>query len=144
MKESKKKSIELNIAIGIAAVLLISVMFTLISNKNSQKQPAAKKSIVKEKSPLAIESNFVEQEFEAMTQEAVKKEPEPDKETEEKSEIMLLKDLPLDSISTDQSMPQKKEPDKSKENQDTLEPSFNTQPSIEDVKKLKEKGLVIY
>jgi hypothetical protein len=57
---------------------------------------------------------------------------------EEEPEVTLLKDLPLDSLSEDQPLLREKE------NQETTEPLFKTQPTIENVKKLREKGLIIY
>ena len=137
MKERSKKNIELNIAIGIAAVLLLSVIFTFVGKKDRQK-PDTKEtnvSIIKEKTPNAAKLNFAEPEFEAMTREVTKKELEYIKEKKEEKgpEVILLKDLPLDSLSEDRALMQ-----------ETAQPLFKTQPTIENVKKLKEKGLIIY
>jgi hypothetical protein len=137
MKERSKKNIELNIAIGIAAVLLLSVIFTFVGKKDRQK-PDTKEtnvSIIKEKTLDAAKLDFAEPEFEAMTREVTKKELEyiKEKKDEKEPEVILLKDLPLDSLSEDP-VPL----------QETAEPLFKTQPTIENVKKLKEKGLIIY
>ena len=148
MSENKKKNIELNIAIGLAVLLLIAVVVIFTKNTSREERPSAVKETqapAQKKEPVAIKSQFSELEADRSWEEPISEisenisdykegfEPE-----EEIPEIMSLQDLPLDSIQPDEKIPRKQGP------QETLEPSFNTQPSVEDVKKLQQKGLIIY
>lgn len=148
MSENKKKNIELNIAIGLAALLLIAVVVIFTKNTSREERPSAEKETqapVQKKEPVAIKSQFFELEADRSWEEPIseisenisghKKDFEPE---EEIPEIMSLQDLPLDSIQPDGKTPQKQE------SQETWKPSFSTQPSVEDVKKLQQKGLIIY
>ncbi|MFH1854587.1 MAG: hypothetical protein ABH815_04670 [Candidatus Omnitrophota bacterium] len=152
MDKNKKKNIELNAAIGIAVILLVTVVFIFARNSGRQENTlplAEKKGLSPKQENLTIlKSQFTESEFEATAPEAIKekikaaeKEPRPEKEI---PELMSLDDIPLDSIQPGVDASQKQKLQETTGVEETWEPSFNTQPSVEDIKKLQKKGLVIY
>lgn len=144
MSEDKKKNIELNIAIGLAIALFVTVSLIFMKNTKQQEKPSTtemKSPLPQQENPLILESQFTEEgpketAIEITEGETNKIMEEKSGSEEEKQEIILLKDLPLDSIPPGS--------DKTMEDEETLEPSAAVQPSIEDIKKLKQKGLIIY
>ncbi|MBU3911213.1 MAG: hypothetical protein KKD90_01360 [Candidatus Omnitrophica bacterium] len=148
MSENKKKNIELNIAIGLAVLLLIAVVVIFTKNTSREERTSAEKEIqapAQKKEPTAFKPQFSEFESDRSWEEPISEisenisdHKEDLEQEEEMPEIMSLQDLPLDSIQPGEKIPQKQG------SQETLEPSFSTQPSVEDVKKLQQKGLIIY
>ncbi|MBU1007398.1 MAG: hypothetical protein KKH08_07430 [Candidatus Omnitrophica bacterium] len=135
-----KKNIALNIWIALAVILLLTVIF-IFSNRTSEKPQALKEVTAVNKtsvtktaipSPKPYDANYDYAEQEKALPEEI---AEPEKEDSYEEEVMLLKDLDLDSIAKE------KRPPESPEEQKT---QLKTQPSIEDMKRLQQKNIIIY
>ncbi|MBU4589881.1 MAG: hypothetical protein KKG01_03050 [Candidatus Omnitrophica bacterium] len=150
-----RKNLELNAAIALAAILLVVLMVVFIrvghEKTSAIKELETEKEKILSKKDLDLprikaieEPGFFEEE--AVLEEPVMPGPEieePDEETEEaEGEVSFLKDLPIESISEEE-MPDEKTPGGALEATGTR-PTLETQPSLEDMKMLKQKGLIIY
>ena len=152
MNKQKIKNIELNIAIFLAIVLLITIA-VIFSKGNKKKIETIKASEVKKEQTVLkprpvrpaieeIKDDYIEKQ-EVVAGEAVAGKVVAGKVVEEEKEkpyeeIMLLKDLPLDLTAEEQKA--------LKETEETQErkTSLNIQPSYEEMKAIQQKNLVLY
>lgn len=151
MSKDKKNNIELNIAIGLAVLVLISVVFIFTKNAGHKETPSSEKEVqssAQKKESMLLKSRLPEFEPEEYKQEPIREKPKDIEEDfepkEETQEIMSLKDIPLDFISPGQETPEKQRSGEAEEAGKSLGPSRNIQPSVEDVRTLQQKGLIIY
>lgn len=142
MNKQKIKNIELNIAIFLTIVLLITIAVIFLKDNKKKietiKAPEVKKAqtVLKPRIPRPaieeIKDDYIEKR-ETVAGEVVEEEKEKPYE-----EIMLLKDLPLDLTAEEQKALEETEETKERKS------SLNTQPSYEDMKILQQKNLIIY
>jgi|GEM_PF-7062861 len=142
---NKKRESLLNIALGIAMLFLIIVVliFTNINKpikkleKNNappiireQKLPEQKPITFNKEWPIENESEEISKPTKPIKEEAV--------EEKEKFEITDLKDIPFNEIQKQSDLSD------STKDYDTEDTSLRIRPSAEEIKKLSEKGLIIY
>ena len=141
----KKKISEINIAIGLAILLLITLL--IISIKTCSYKPLMVKTTISEKekaaSPFPQNKVFKGTDFtaEQPSLPIIREKKKPEKLEEESTdtqykEILLLQDLPINTAPSDQKI----------QSEDADEPgqTYNITPSAEDMKALKQqKGLII-
>ena len=137
MDKNKKKNIELNVAIAVALILLVSVMiiFRNTKEKKASPMPEEKESISKSKTMLPSKTKDVE-ELDFLKKEKPLSEQPVEPEQKAYEEIMVPRDLPLDSI------PEETRDKIIEESKETT--TLKTQPSYEDMKALQKKNLIIY
>ena len=141
MDKENKKRIELNVAIGLAVMLLIVI--SIIALKSGQKPVSLKEiGLEKEKKPVsglqAALPGFKEMEEKDLS---LKKdtpiEEEAARETEESlEEVTLLKDLPEDLSVPDEVTTEEDMEEETK--------TLKVQPSSEDIKEIKKRGFIIH
>lgn len=147
MNKQKIKNIELNIAIFLAIVLLITIA-VIFSKGNKKKIETIKASEVKKEQTVLkprpvrpaieeIKDDYIEKQ-EVVAGEAVAGKVVEEEKEKPYEEIMLLKDLPLDLTAEEQKA--------LKETEETQErkTSLNIQPSYEEMKAIQQKNLVLY
>ena len=103
MDKNKRKNLELNVAIGLAVILLLAVVI-VFARKGQEKTPATKETAVKEEKS-SLRPRYI---IPLRTEEIEEVSPFEKEETttektdvpaeEERQDIMTLQDLPLDSI----------------------------------------------
>ena len=147
MDRDKRKNLELNVAIGVAVILLLAVVI-VFARKAQEKTPVIKETGVK-KEGAAPRPRYI---IPLRTREIEEISPLEKEETateaaeaieEERQDIMTLQDLPLDSIAEEEMPEEKPLAEEAGEIEETRS-DLQTQPSYKDMRLMKKKALIIY
>jgi hypothetical protein len=146
-----KKNLELNLAIGLAVLLLIVVLVVFMkADKTKLPSSAEKISQKKEKphftAPSSPRTDFMTTPIEESRKPTFSEKthlPAEDYEDEKEPHVMMLKDLPLDSIAAKQEAPEEETVEETT-SQGVRKRTLKTQPSPDDLKAIQQKNLIIY
>ena len=137
MDKDKRKKLELNIAIALGIILLV-VVWVIFARSAEKKISVIREVDVKKEKSVSRPSRGMPPKTEEIEEsvflekEEIGAEEAPIPEDQDRQEIMMLEDLPLDQI-IEEEMPE-----------ETIEIELKLQPSHEDMKILKNKKLIIY
>ncbi len=141
-KENKKIS-RLNIAIGLGLILFVIMMIISLKGNEKKAEPSKKEETIAQQQVTKPVVREIKGTFAFEDQES------PEKQVIEESEdellpVFMIKDLPIEQIQKETEQRTKDESEEAIEETEEPASSLQTDPSLEDMKIIKKKGLVIY
>jgi len=141
-KENKKIS-RLNIAIGLGMILFVVILVINVKGNERKAEPSKKEETIMQQQAAKPVIREIEGTFAFEDQES------PEEQVIEEGEdelppVFMIKDLPIEQIQKETEQRTKDESEEAIEETEEPASSLQTDPSLEDMKMIKKKGLVIY
>ena len=141
-KENKKIS-RSNIAIGLGLILFLVIMIISVRGNGKKAVPPKKEDTIAQQQTAKPIVREIEGTLAFEDQESPKEQVIEEGE-DELPPVFMIKDLPIEQIQKETDQRAKDESEEAIEETEEPASSLQTDPSLEDMKMIKKKGLVIY